>query len=189
MWTGNKADMIQHWNGRGWHRASSESIGEYGPNFTAVTAPKANSAWAVGSYSLNNQSMFDTLTEHWDGVGWSVVTSPNRDGDSTLAGVAAIPGTNQVWAVGESEPSSCDGCYSTLIELFSYTRLPNERGRPPGRHRRLRPCLSRVPAVRRLRPCLPPEFIDLAEGSEEASNTYSRKSQAATRPHDVEHGW
>ncbi len=118
-WDGNRADLIQHWNGREWRRSAFESIGEYGPNFTGVTALTASSAWAVGSYSLNNQSSVDTLTEHWDGTGWSVVTSPNPSGDSTFAGVAAIPGTNQVWAVGESEPSDCDGCYSTLVELFS----------------------------------------------------------------------
>jgi hypothetical protein len=115
-WDGNRGDLIQHWNGREWHRTSFESIGEYGPTFTGVTASSANSAWAVGSYSLEGQSPFYTLTEHWDGTSWSIVKSPNR-GSSFFNGIAAVPGTNEVWAVGES---NCVGCSSaTLIELFS----------------------------------------------------------------------
>ncbi len=110
-WDGGRSDLVQHWNGRAWHRASFESVGEYGPSFTGVAAQSVNSAWAVGVYSADEQSRFSTLTEHWNGTAWSVVGSPNR-GSSDFSGVAAIPGTDDVWAVGQG-----DG--STLIELYS----------------------------------------------------------------------
>jgi hypothetical protein len=43
-----------------------------------------------------------TLTEHWNGKQWSVVTSPNPPGgDNDLHGVAAVS-SKDVWAVGGS---------------------------------------------------------------------------------------
>jgi hypothetical protein len=59
----------------------------------AATSP-AN-AWAVGYYS--NGTAYQSLIEHWDGVSWTTVPSPDPAGPSvltTLSGVAAIsPGT------------------------------------------------------------------------------------------------
>jgi len=43
-----------------------------------------------------------TLTEHWNGTQWSVVSSPNPGLYNMLNGVAAISATN-AWVVGNSE--------------------------------------------------------------------------------------
>ena len=45
-------------------------------NLSAVAAVSANDIWAVGS-SGNQMSGAQTLIEHWNGLSWSVVTSPN----------------------------------------------------------------------------------------------------------------
>src|SRR4051812_15157016 len=62
-----------------------------------------NDIWAVGHYTTTN-GLHQTLTEHWDGAAWSVVPSPNRPGvGNHLYGVAARA-TDDVWAVGATDP-------------------------------------------------------------------------------------
>ena len=58
-----------------------------------VSAVAANDIWAVG-YSDSS-----TLIEHWNGIAWSIVPSPNVGTFSRLQAVAAVS-ANDVWAVG-----------------------------------------------------------------------------------------
>jgi hypothetical protein len=44
---------------------------------SAVTAVSASDIWAVGSSFDESHSIRETLTEHNDGTGWSVVPSPS----------------------------------------------------------------------------------------------------------------
>jgi hypothetical protein len=91
--------LTEHWNGTGWSVVSSPNQGIYGNLLSAVAAVSTNDVWAVGHY-FNNSLIIRTLTEHWNGTAWSVVSSPNQSiyGNS-LNGVGAV-GTNDVWAVG-----------------------------------------------------------------------------------------
>jgi hypothetical protein len=59
--------------------------------------------WAVGYESqINGLNEQRPLTEHWNGMQWSIVASPSPgSGGSELFGVTAI-GSADVWAVGES---------------------------------------------------------------------------------------
>jgi hypothetical protein len=59
-----------------------------------VAAVSANDRWAVGSVDTG------TLTEHWDGSTWSVVTSPNVGSDSNGFFAVAALSANDIWAVG-----------------------------------------------------------------------------------------
>lgn len=62
-------------------------------------------AWTVGSYIDTSSGVAEshTLTEHWDGNKWSVVSSPIVGTfNDTLYGVAAVSSTD-VWAVGDSD--------------------------------------------------------------------------------------
>ncbi len=70
--------------------------------FSAVAAVSTHDIWAVGG--VGDQDAGDTkgqpLVEHWDGVRWNVVPSPNPGGGA-LTGVAAVS-SRDVWAVGNS---------------------------------------------------------------------------------------
>lgn len=89
-------------------------------SLNGVAAIAANDIWAVGYSSPDGANSRQTLTEHWNGTRWSIVTSPNvGSGGDTLLGVAAIS-TNDVWAVGYSYNFSSP-TYQTLIEHWNGT--------------------------------------------------------------------
>src|SRR5688500_3688742 len=81
-------------------------------NLVDVEVLSATDVWAVGSYG----SPARTLTMHWDGIRWSVVPSPNRDGATFhwLSGVDAVS-SNDVWAVGIGTILHWDGTQWSLV--------------------------------------------------------------------------
>jgi len=92
-----------HWNGTAWTRYP---LGKSGAAF-AIVEVSANDVWAVGS---NGQ----TAIEHWDGVRWKIVPSPNVGmGVNRLTAVTATS-ANDIWAAGsyEDAPNHTE----TLIE-------------------------------------------------------------------------
>jgi hypothetical protein len=94
--------LIEHWDGTGWRIAASPNpaAGFHTTNtLAAVVAITARNAWAFGFYEKTTTS-FRTLVEHWNGVKWSVVPSPNSGpGENTLLAAAARNGAD-IWAVG-----------------------------------------------------------------------------------------
>src|SRR5262249_14174551 len=72
-----------------------------GGELTNTAFVSAGESWAVGNAgSAENANR--TLTERFDGSGWSVVPSPNQvTGNNSLNGVSMIPGAG--WAVGYSQ--------------------------------------------------------------------------------------
>ena len=90
--------MIEHWNGTAWSRVSSPNPAGEGSVLQSVTAISSSNAWAVG-YTMTDSGTYQSLTLHWDGSTWSVVTSPNPGGDTNLRGVAG-GSASDVWAVG-----------------------------------------------------------------------------------------
>jgi hypothetical protein len=95
----------------------------------AVAAVASNNVWAVGSWDNPNTSKTQTLIEHWDGVSWKTVSSPNQANvHNVLLGVAAVS-ANDVWAVGNWSI----GNYYPLIEhwdgsAWSIAQTPNPSG-------------------------------------------------------------
>jgi hypothetical protein len=68
------------------------------PYLWGVGGSAANDVWGVGQ--VFSGPAIETLAEHWDGVSWSVVPTPNGPLDAaTLHGVAAIS-PQDAWAVG-----------------------------------------------------------------------------------------
>jgi hypothetical protein len=64
-----------------------------------ITGVSPNSLWAVGT-SSPPASPEQTLIEHWNGMAWSIVSSPDPGGaGDLLQGVAAVTSAD-VWAVG-----------------------------------------------------------------------------------------
>src|SRR5205823_12238319 len=84
-----------------------------------VAAISTNNVWAVGYY--DNGYGLKTLIEHWDGMQWKLVSSPNHPGSSgdSLNGVIAIS-TTDIWAVGSYTSSS--GNAQTLTEHWNGTQ-------------------------------------------------------------------
>src|SRR5207244_2369947 len=74
--------VTKYWNGISWAIVPSPNTGVADEdNLSAVTCISASNCWAVGEYSppVSNSN---TLTEHWDGATWSIVSSPSVTGDA-----------------------------------------------------------------------------------------------------------
>jgi hypothetical protein len=91
-----------HWDGQSWTAIASPDPG--GTNYTnilySVSALSPDDVWAVGYYNDANNAT-QSLTLHWDGSAWSVVTAPQ----GVLYGVDAIS-HDDVWAVGRHADNS-----------------------------------------------------------------------------------
>src|SRR4051794_14549087 len=97
-----------------WTVVSSPNSGSSFNELNGVAVVSANDIWAVGDYT--NSNVYQTLTEHWNGTSWTVVSSPSFPNGSRLLGVSAVS-TNDVWAVGTY---SSDGSnFLTLTEHWN----------------------------------------------------------------------
>jgi hypothetical protein len=93
-------NLVLRWNGSSWSVVSSPNVGNLNNGLAAVSAVSANDVWAVGNYVDQTVGTYRTLTLHWNGSSWSVVSSPNvGNGNNFLGGVSALS-ANDVWAVG-----------------------------------------------------------------------------------------
>src|SRR6266567_969315 len=101
--------LIERWDGGRWNIMPSPNIGKSDNWLSGVTVDLSGNAWAVGEYFNPAQGNFQTLVEHWNGVGWQIVPSANRRARySLLLGVdmgsifSPIRVVSRVWAVGYS---------------------------------------------------------------------------------------
>lgn len=94
--------LIEQYNGTTWRNIPSPSLNGGNNVLSAVAATSLRNAWAVGSFAPDGGGhLIQTLIEHWNGVRWSMVTSPNPGTSSNyLNGIASVSATN-IWAVGE----------------------------------------------------------------------------------------
>ena len=110
--------LVEHWDGSSWNVVSSPNVASVKNYLWGITAASANNIWAVG-YTSPPSSRFKarTLIEHWDGMKWSIVPSPNPPGSSnnSLAAVGQVPRTQQFWAVGDNLQT---GGGKTLTEFY-----------------------------------------------------------------------
>src|SRR5438045_3149994 len=83
-----------------WSVVSSPNRGTDFNRLDAVNATSPSDAWAVGTGRATPSSQLLTLTEHFNGTSWSLVSSPSV-GSSTneLLAVDAASATD-AWAVG-----------------------------------------------------------------------------------------
>ncbi len=103
--SGSKQTLIEHWDGTSWSVVASPNPSVSMNVLQAVTAIATNDVWAVGWFD-NAQNIPRTLTLHWNGTNWSVVTSANSGtGSNFLFGVTAVS-SSDVWAVGEFNNTS-----------------------------------------------------------------------------------
>ena len=82
--------LTMHWDGTAWTVVPSPSPGG-SADLAGVVAIAANDVWAVGGRVDRQANALHTLAEHWDGMSWTVVDSPNKG-----------PSDNHLWAVTEA---------------------------------------------------------------------------------------
>jgi hypothetical protein len=69
--------LIEHWNGKKWTVVPSPNRSATGNLLSAVSANSATDIWAVGNSVDQPTNSIQTLVQHFDGVKWKVVPSPN----------------------------------------------------------------------------------------------------------------
>jgi hypothetical protein len=96
--------LTEHWNGTSWAIVSSpNSAGPYATGYLyGVACNSATDCWAAGASQTPNGDR--TLLEHWNGVSWSVVPSPDAAAPDNYSSLAAITcnSSSNCWAVGSS---------------------------------------------------------------------------------------
>jgi len=105
--------LIYHWSSGRWSELPAAPVPS--SYLSDIVAISSNDIWAVGHQDNDGQADF-SVTQHWDGVAWVQVASPNPSkdpfyGENYLAGVAAVA-SNDVWAVGYQETNTG---YSELL--------------------------------------------------------------------------
>jgi hypothetical protein len=98
--------LIEQYNGSSWSVDTNVAASGPASSLNAVTCDAGDSCWAVGVHDTTNDSETQSLIEHFDGTGWTPVSSPNPIGGATgenyLYGVTCDTG-NECWAVGHSD--------------------------------------------------------------------------------------
>jgi hypothetical protein len=91
-----------------WSQVASPNSGGSDNTLGGVAATSPTDAWAVGNFAPNSKTGFAlTLAEHWDGVSWKIVLTPNVGSlSNNLFAVAALA-PNDAWAVGNYIGSDC----------------------------------------------------------------------------------
>jgi len=114
--------LVMHYDGTGWKDVASPSVGTGANQFNGVVALAPNDVWAVGFSTPvppPKEAATLTLIEHWDGTGWTVVTSPNVGPNSIyqsnrLEGITAVSSTD-IWAFGSYTVANGSGQQKTLL--------------------------------------------------------------------------
>ncbi len=106
--------LVEHWNGSHWSIVSSPSTPPGESGLTSIACTGSSDCWAVGSVPAKSPLVLVTLIEHWNGLHWSVVSSPNEKGSVNLLSGIACPNTSTCMAVGDGGTE-----YQTLAERWN----------------------------------------------------------------------
>lgn len=95
--------LVEHWDGTAWSVVPTPNGNNTGSPLNAISGTSPSDIWVVGDLAAPNTPVL-TLTEHFDGVSWTVIPSPSpitgSDLDqNVLTGVKAFA-PNNVTAVG-----------------------------------------------------------------------------------------
>jgi hypothetical protein len=91
--------LIEQWDGTSWSIAASPNTSAtQGNDLEGVACTSATQCVAVGDYF--NGNVFETLIEQWDGISWSIVTSPNGSSGSNFLYGVTCTSTINCFAVG-----------------------------------------------------------------------------------------
>jgi hypothetical protein len=108
--------LALHWDGLKWRKAKLPGLNTNdNAAFNSVIGFAGNNVYAVGYQPATNGAVL-TLIEHWDGLSWKIVSSPNGNNTgNVLAGISATSATD-IWAVGDMVAPGTP--VKTLVEHF-----------------------------------------------------------------------
>jgi hypothetical protein len=112
--------LVERWNGISWSIVASPNASATPYNFLfGITCVSASDCWAVGNYYYNG-SVDQTLIEHWDGISWAIVASPNTGAaeDNLLKNVTCASASD-CWAVGYRRDPAAPNPIYTLVERWN----------------------------------------------------------------------
>jgi len=116
--------LAEHWNGTSWSVVPSANVGGGDNHLLGAADIATNDVWAVGRARNSNAGdpPFQTLVEHWNGVSWVAISSPNNGALSSELWDVAGTSSNDVWAVGDYQLAVTGGSrWQTLIEHWNGT--------------------------------------------------------------------
>jgi hypothetical protein len=92
--------LIEHFDGTVWSVVPSPSPGALQNILYGVAAITDTDVWAVGAFEDAND-LWHTLTEHWDGSTWSVVTAVDAGTHGNQFYAVKALAANNVYAIGQ----------------------------------------------------------------------------------------
>jgi hypothetical protein len=119
--SGQRQPLIESYDGTTmtWHIVGGPPVpGDYN-RLSGVAAVSATEAWAVGESDAPNKP----LIEHYDNGDWHLYSGPGVDTGAdgcALSGVAVVPSTNTLWAVGHCH-NSAGGPTQPFLEHYDGT--------------------------------------------------------------------
>jgi hypothetical protein len=147
-----RSTLVEHWDGVSWSVVPSPNGAEPVNWLTGVSAISDDDVWAVGYTNDGNgfESQSFTLTMHFDGTGWQVVTSPNPEpnpnpgnypASNELYAVYALS-ADDVWAVGHTFTVTEEQTLALHWNGSGWVDVPTPH---PSRYSRLRSIDSAAP--------------------------------------------
>ena len=115
-------NLAEHWNGTAWSVVTTPNpASTQTSSLEGVSCAASSDCWAVGG--SGTYPPFQTLTEHWDGSTWSIVTSPSPAPGGGFAGVTCV-NSSDCWAVGGSGGGQSGFEDQTLAEHGTVSATP-----------------------------------------------------------------
>jgi hypothetical protein len=111
--------LILRWNGTRWSKVASPSPGPFNSVLFAVSAVRADDAWAVGDLTKTAGGGDRALIEHWNGTKWSQVTAANPSSSFNDLQAVSASSARDIWAVGDQLGAALP--YTTLTERRTCT--------------------------------------------------------------------
>jgi hypothetical protein len=116
--SGYEQPWAELWNGTTWTRTPVPAL-PTGGVLASVAADSATDAWAVGVVYDASADQRASLIEHWNGTKWArVAAPPGPYPHNPLLSISAVPGTDELWAVGGS--SSTTGTHHIAPRLLHH---------------------------------------------------------------------
>lgn len=123
--------MSAIWNGKWWaFGAAPVDPNSVLSQLLGVSCVSPTSCLAVGYYQQPNSFNNETLVESWNGLAWSIVSSPSPGTSSQLSGVSCFA-PSDCWAVGNTYTGSTNATLEELWDNGSWTDTSQSVGTHP----------------------------------------------------------
>jgi hypothetical protein len=122
--------LAMHWDGTTWQTVSTPNVDDQN-SLTGIAATSPASVTAVGAFEdrSGDGAVLRTLGQRWNGSSWDTLGTPDvGTADNLLRSAAPIPGTADVWAVGEYRAAG--GPVQTLVMRDSSATAPGVQSPP-----------------------------------------------------------